>query len=107
MINNVKIEGEVVNGSWGKSEEAGYFLIIKQTRKVSKFTWVNYFSLYANKPLAEKIAEIVEKNPHAHILVEGTLRTYHSKKTGEWKTTILIQKILDSNTVKESILPAE
>jgi hypothetical protein len=83
MLNKVVIEGQVVRSTWGQTKDSGFFVTIKQERHVNQFTWANYFPLYANQPLAKDLAAIVEKNPNAHIVVEGQLRTYHSKKTDE------------------------
>jgi hypothetical protein len=47
--------------------------------------------------LADQLAKIVEKNPNANIMVEGQLRTYHSKKTGEWKISIQVEKIIQDD----------
>jgi hypothetical protein len=41
----------------------------------------------------------VEKNPNANITVEGQLRTYHSKKTNEWKISIQVEKIIQHEDV--------
>lgn len=95
MINKVTIEGIVVRSTWGKTKDSGFFVTIKQERKVNNFVWSNHFSLYANQPLAKKLADIVEKNPHAHITVEGQLRTYHVKGTDQWKITIQVEKIIE------------
>jgi hypothetical protein len=76
---------------------------IKQERKVNKFTWSNYFPLYANQPLAKDLAAIVEKNPNANITVEGQLRTYHSKKTNEWKISIQVEKIIQNEETKQVV----
>ncbi|MDR0985983.1 MAG: DUF3217 domain-containing protein [Mycoplasmataceae bacterium] len=102
MLNKVVIEGDVVRSVWGKGENAGFFVTIKQERKVGKFTWSNYFSLYANQPLAKELADIVEKNANAHIAVEGQLRTYHSKKTNDWKVSIQVDKIIQSVQQEET-----
>ncbi len=101
MINKVLIEGDVVRSTWGKTAQNGFFITLKQERKFGEFAWSSYFSLYANKPLANQLAKLVEENPNVHITVEGRLRTYHSKKSNEWKTTILIEKILDSSNATE------
>lgn len=81
MINKVLIEGDVVRSTWGKSTQNGYFITLKQERKFGEFTWSSFFSLYANKPLANQLANLIEKNPNLHITIEGRLRTYLSKKT--------------------------
>jgi hypothetical protein len=94
MHNKVLIDGQIVKSTWGKTKESGFFVTIKQERKVNNFTWANYFPLYANHPLADQLAKIVDTNPNAYILVEGQLRTYHSKKTGEWKISIQVDKII-------------
>jgi neutral trehalase len=99
MTNKVLIDGHIVKSTWGKTEESGFFVTIKQERKVNNFTWANYFPLYANRPLADQLAKIVEKNANAYIMVEGQLRTYHSKKTGEWKISIQVEKIIQEEPV--------
>ncbi|MDR1991867.1 MAG: DUF3217 domain-containing protein [Mycoplasmataceae bacterium] len=101
MLNKVLIEGQVVRSTWGKTKDAGFFVTIKQERKVNQFTWANYFPLYANQPLAKDLAAIVEKNPNANITVEGQLRTYHSKKTNEWKISIQVEKIIQNEENKQ------
>lgn len=93
-MNKVLIDGHVVRSMWGKGENSGFFVTIKQERKVNKFTWTNYFSIYANQPLAKDLADIVEKNNNAYIAVEGQLRTYHSKTDNTWRTTIHAEKII-------------
>ncbi|MDR1234834.1 MAG: DUF3217 domain-containing protein [Mycoplasmataceae bacterium] len=102
MVNKVLIEGQVVRSTWGQTKDSGFFVTIKQERKVNKFTWANYFPLYANHPLAKDLAAIVEKNPNAHITVEGQLRTYHSKKTNEWKISIQVEKIIQNEEEKQT-----
>lgn len=105
MINKVLIEGDVVRSTWGKSAQNGFFITLKQERKFGEFAWSSYFSLYANKPLANQLAKLVEENPNVHITIEGRLRTYLSKKNNEWKTTILIEKILDSSNATDQQKP--
>jgi hypothetical protein len=61
---------------------------------VDNLTWINYFPLYANKPIANELADLVKQNNHVHITIEGQLKTYMSKKTKEWKISIQINKIL-------------
>lgn len=100
MINKVTIEGDVTRGTWGKGEQSGYFIIIKQTNSFNKFKTANYFSLYANHPLAKTLSETVEKNPATHIVVEGELKTYYSKKVRDWKVSILITKILSAEAIE-------
>ena len=99
MINKVIIEGDIVRGSYGNNNNPTYFCTIKQERKAIKFQWTNYFSIYAIPPLASELAKIVETNPHAHIIVEGELRTHISKKNQDPKTSILINKIVNVSDV--------
>jgi hypothetical protein len=93
-MNKVLIDGNVVRSTWGKGENAGFFVTIKQERKVNKFTWANYFLIYANQPLAKELSNIVEKNPNAYIAIEGQLRTYKDKTTSVYRTTIHAEKII-------------
>jgi hypothetical protein len=37
-MNKVLIDGYVVRSTWGKGENSGFFVTIKQERKVNKFT---------------------------------------------------------------------
>ena len=57
------------------------------------YKWVDYFSIYAMSPLSKQLAEIVEKNPNAHVIVEGELRTKMSKNNDLY-TRILVNKII-------------
>ncbi len=102
MINKVIIEGDVVRSSWDKTAKNSFFITLKQERKFGQFSWSSYFSCYCNNPLATQLAKLVDENSDLHITVEGRLRTYHSKKTNEWKTTILIEKILENSSNKQS-----
>ena len=97
MLNRVQIEGDIVRHTWGQTKESGFFVFIKQEKTFNKFTTTSYFSLFANQPLAKKLADIVEKYPNAHIVVEGKLKTYLSKKDDTYKTSILIEKIISWN----------
>ncbi|MDR0545649.1 MAG: DUF3217 domain-containing protein [Mycoplasmataceae bacterium] len=97
MLNKVIIEGIVARSQWGKEEKKCFFVTIKQERKVNNYTWASYFSLFANQPVADQLAEIVEKNQNAHITVEGSLKTYRAKDN-TYKTTIQVEKIIPNET---------
>ncbi|MCQ2748399.1 MAG: DUF3217 domain-containing protein [Mycoplasmoidaceae bacterium] len=53
------------------------------------------FSAYANRPLAGQLAKIVQENPGCTLIIEGELRTFYSKRTKFYQTTILITKIIN------------
>lgn len=93
IINKVTLEGNIVNGAFSKSNQYVYFAKIKQERKMINYKWVDYFSIYAMSPLSKQLAEIVEKNPNAHVIVEGELRTKMSKNNDLY-TRILVNKII-------------
>lgn len=94
LINKVLIEGEVSKGAYSSKGDSVYFITIKQETVSAKYKWAHYFSVYAVKPLAATLSSIVEKNPHARLLIEGELRT-HVSKTKELKTSIYATKIVD------------
>lgn len=96
MINKVIIEGVVARHQWSKDDKKCFFVSIKQERKVNNYTWASYFSLFANQPIADELANIVEKQENARITVEGSLRTYRAKD-GLYKTTIMVEKILPNS----------
>lgn len=103
MINKVWIQGVVTSSIWGKNkEQGGYFLNIKQERVFNKFKSVNSFSAYANRPLASKIAKIVEANPGCTVFIEGKLRTFYNKNTNLFRTTILIEKLVNWTPADEA-----
>lgn len=92
-INKVTLEGNIVNGSFSKTNQYIYFAKIKQERKMINYKWVDYFSIYAMSPLSKQLAEIVEKDQNAHIIIEGELRTKMSKNKNLY-TRILVNKII-------------
>lgn len=95
MLNKVIIEGEHVRSTWGAKKELGsFFITIKQEKHFNKFKNLNYFSLYSTPPLATKLADICTKHKQCHLVVEGKLKTYKSKKDSSFHTTIMIEKIL-------------
>lgn len=95
MLNKVIIEGDHVRSMWGSKKELGsFFVTIKQEKHFNKFVNLNYFSLYSTPPLATKLADICSKNPNCHLVIEGKLKTYKSKKDNLYHTTIMIEKIL-------------
>lgn len=96
MLNKVIIEGDHVRSMWGSKKELGsFFVTIKQEKRFNKFVNLNYFSLYSTPPLATKLADICSKHPNCHLVVEGKLKTYKSKKDNLYHTTIMIEKILN------------
>ncbi len=97
LINKVIIEGNIVNGSFSASNKFIYFAQLKQERKMVNFKWDDYFSIYALSPLSKQLAKIVEKNPNAHVVIEGELHTKISKNKDLY-TRILVNKILDVST---------
>lgn len=104
IINKVTLEGNIVNGAFSKSNQHIYFAKIKQERKMMNYKWVDYFSIYAMSPLSKQLAKIVEKDPNAHVIIEGELRTKISKNKDLY-TRILVNKIIkidDQNQQKDS-----
>lgn len=93
MVNKVFLEGQVVRSTWGEARDSGFFVTIKQERKIGKFTYTDYFSLYANRPLAAELAKLIDISKDKIISIEGALKTYRAKN-GEWKTTIQVEKII-------------
>ncbi len=93
VINKVMIEGEIVNGSFSKNNEHVYFAKIKQERWMINYKWVDYFSIYALSPLSKQLSEIVEKDPNAHLIIDGELHTKISKSKDLY-TRILVNKII-------------
>ncbi|WP_027123924.1 DUF3217 domain-containing protein [Mycoplasmoides pirum] len=91
MLNKVIIEGVIENYRWS-SNKKGFYVSIKQTRKFGKTNFVDYFTLYANKPLSDTLAKYVEE--YETITVEGVLRTYQDHKTKQWKVAIEISEII-------------
>ncbi|MDD6144707.1 MAG: DUF3217 domain-containing protein [Mycoplasmataceae bacterium] len=103
LINKVIIEGDIVRGSFGSNDNPTYFCTIKQERNAIRFKWINYFSIYALPPLANHLAKIVADDPHAHIIIEGELRTHISKKSQDPKTSILVNKIVNVSTNNQTV----
>ena len=96
MLNKILLEGKVSWFSWGKTNDDKCFYInIQQERIFNKFTSISSFNAYANQPLAQQVANIVENNPYCIIIIEGKLRQYFSKKDNLFHTTILIDKIIN------------
>ena len=101
VINKVMIEGDIVNGSFSKSNKYVYFAKIKQERRMINYKWVDYFSIYALSPLSTQLSKIVEKDPNAHLIIDGELHTKISKNKDLY-TKILVNKIIkvDNKTKK-------
>lgn len=102
LLNKVIIQGELVNGSFGKSNDHVFFAQIKQERKMINFTWIDYFSIYALSPLSNKLAEIMKTNPNSTIIIEGELHTKITKPSNEVKMRILVNKIVDVSSIENT-----
>ncbi len=96
VINKVTIEGNIVNGGFSKTNKYVYFAKLKQERKMINYKWVDYFSIYALSPLSKKLSEIVEKDPNAHLIIDGELHTKINKNKDLY-TRILVNKIINAN----------
>ncbi len=95
LINKIILEGELLRGSYSKTNKSIYFAKLKQERKVVNFKWIDYFSIYVLSPLSKKIAKILETDPSPHVIIEGELHNNVSKKTHELRSSILVKKIID------------
>ncbi len=100
VINKVTIEGNIVSGGFSKTNKYVYFAKIKQERKMLNYKWVDYFSIYALSPLSKKLSEIVEKDPNAHLIIDGELHTKINKNKDLY-TRILVNKIIETNHTNE------
>lgn len=98
MLNKIIIEGIIESYRWA-SNSTGFFVTIKQNRMFGKTKFTDYFTLYANKPLANELENHVKE--YETITVEGSLRTYQDHKNKQWKSAIEVSKILVSNSTKE------
>ena len=100
VINKVTIEGNIVNGGFSKTNKYVYFAKLKQERKMINYKWAAYFSIYALSPLSKKLSEIVEKDPNAHLIIDGELHTKINKNKDLY-TRILVNKIINVNDKNE------
>lgn len=97
MLNKIIIEGIIESYRWS-SNDTGFFVTIKQNRMFGKNKFTDYFTIYANKPLASELENYVKE--YETITVEGSLRTYQDHKTKQWKSAIEISKILINSHTK-------
>lgn len=97
MLNKVIIEGIIETSRWS-SNQTGFFVTIKQNRIFGKTKYTDYFTIYANKPLANELENYVKE--YETITVEGALRTYQDHKSKQWKSAIEINKILIDGRTK-------
>lgn len=96
MLNKVILEGKVSWYSWGKiNDDKCFYINIQQERVFNKFKAVSSFNAYANHPLAQQLANVIENNNNCSIIIEGKLRQYFSKKDNLFHTTILIEKLIN------------
>ncbi len=97
QINKVIIEGDLIRGSYSEASKTTYFATLKQDRKAINYQWTDYYSVYALAPISKTLANIVEKNPNTHVVIEGELRTHYSKKKKDSITSILVNKVMDTS----------
>ncbi|QZX49283.1 DUF3217 domain-containing protein [Mycoplasma sp. E35C] len=91
MLNTVLIGGQIDSSKWSKNK-TGFYVTITQKRKFGNKIFTDFFVIYANDELGQKLSEYVQN--HEHLFVKGVLTTYQDKKTKIWKTQILAEKIL-------------
>ncbi|AFQ04714.1 hypothetical protein CM5_02230 [Mycoplasmoides genitalium M2288] len=89
------MEGEIESTKWSH-KKTGFLVTIKQKRLFGERSFTDFFVFYANGQLAFELEAYTQK--FKTISIEGILRTYLEKRSGIWKTTIEVVKIMKPNS---------